>query len=66
MGQVMWGSFSERHREWLADVDAARQLPEAPSAARSWLLDQRGPGGPDRALSGPEGRGCKGGPPIIR
>jgi hypothetical protein len=42
MGQVMSGPFSERHREYLADVDVARLLPEAPPAVRSWLDDFAG------------------------
>jgi hypothetical protein len=42
MGQAMMGPFSERHRQWLADVDAARQLPEATPAVRSWLGDFAG------------------------
>jgi hypothetical protein len=42
MGQVMMGPFSERRRQWLADVEAARQLPEATPAVRSWLEDFAG------------------------
>jgi hypothetical protein len=42
MGEVMMGPFSERHRQWLADVEAARQLPEAMPAVRIWLDDFAG------------------------
>jgi hypothetical protein len=38
-GQVRQGPLSELHRQWLADVEGARQLPEATPAVRAWLDD---------------------------